>query len=373
MVTWHQIGNDDLNPFNVVRTSTDGYNASSGDFVITDQPTVNLPTPSAEAFVAVRGDTQYRTFDVKTPSGKIYKFDPKVYYTGDNPASVGATGVSAGSNISVSTPTNDRITELYNGARYDGPKVLLFISDGVDWYISNVSNISSVVPDSEANQKLLHRWVLNDVDSGTVTDSEGGADGTVKNGLASVSGDYAGGGAGDGDGNDDYAETTTWGSFGSNIDSDFALAFTIETSTGSGIRPLATQNSNGTGLFTGIGTGPAASGELEFAVADESTSFLTVTSASTVADGAKYRVVLNKTSNSASGLDVWLNQTEDSTTVENDQSFSSPADFNNPVPLFARNNEGSLQDYFAGVLDDICVFGDSLTQSEIESYQNPWQ
>ena len=57
-------------------------------------------------------------------------------------------------------------------------------------------------PNTEADDKLLHRWAITEVD-GTLEDSIGSADGT-NNGITEVKGDYAGGIAGDGGSGSDY-------------------------------------------------------------------------------------------------------------------------------------------------------------------------
>jgi hypothetical protein len=135
------------------------------------------------------------------------------------------------------------------------------------------------------------------------------------------------------------------------------------------------QNDSALGIFVGVGTGPAASGTVEYGYADTEADFITVSGSSTVNDGSEYRIVLNKTGNTASGLEIWRNQTEESVTIENDQGdgITGTEDLQYPLPFFARNNQGTLDAFFDGVIDDICIFDDSLTQSEIQSYQNPWE
>lgn len=148
MVTWHQIDANGLNPFNVVRTSTDDYNASNKDFVITDKTQVNLPSPQVGSYVAVRPLRKTDIVIVRASSGLIYKFDPDVYYTKDRPLGLSTVGVSAGGHISISAPRDGNITGLPPGAQYTGPEVLLFISDGKDWFITEPQDLSKAVPGS---------------------------------------------------------------------------------------------------------------------------------------------------------------------------------------------------------------------------------
>jgi hypothetical protein len=85
---------------------------------------------------------------------------------------------------------------------------------------------NSNVSESEANEKLIHRWILNDM-GGTVEDDVGSATGNI-DGVKSVNGDWMGGSAYESNGTTDYIKTTTLGSFGSNMDSDFALSFSAK-------------------------------------------------------------------------------------------------------------------------------------------------
>jgi hypothetical protein len=99
MVTWQQIAQGEPNPFDITRTSTDGYTASYDEYVITDQSSINLPSPQADSAVAVRADTKDRTVTVSTPSGSIL--------------------------------------DIGSQADYQGPEPAIFVSDGVDWYVQN--------------------------------------------------------------------------------------------------------------------------------------------------------------------------------------------------------------------------------------------
>ena len=243
--------------------------------------------------------------------------------------------------------------------------------------LRNISEVAEfAIPDTEADQKLVHRWVLDDVDTGTATDSVGSADGTV-NGVTSVSGDWAGGSAGEGDGTDDYIGTTTWGSFGSNMDSDYALAFSVSSATQD--VALGVTNSGGnesqtlTARFDDDYGGNLNT--LTYAVRDDTSDlggYSSVESSTELTSGGPYRVVINKTGNTAADIDIWVNQTEDSASTNRGQSGTNFIDFNEPIPLFAGNARGTIKSFNGGILDDICVFGDSLTDTEIQSYSNPW-
>jgi hypothetical protein len=229
------------------------------------------------------------------------------------------------------------------------------------------------IPDSEADSKLLHRWHLSE-DSAPFVDQIGGADSTNVVGTTQVTGDWIDGAARDADGTDDYIETTNLGSFGSNMDTDFALAFSIQTTDNSLASFGGTINGvNATFMFASIGSiSDANAGELAFSLNDSNDNEERVyVDGTRYDDGNPYRVVINKTSNSASDIEFWTNQSQQTTSVDRSEGFSSPTDFTAPFLLFARSFGGA--DTCADtILDDFCIFGDSLTQTEIQSYTNPW-
>jgi len=232
------------------------------------------------------------------------------------------------------------------------------------------------IPDSEADQKLAHRWLLDDV-NGTVEDSVGSANGT-NNGVTSVDGAWAGGRAGDGGSGDNFIETTTLGDFGSNTSSDFAIALSFTTTDigefigviNSGGKAEQAIGTTTRGFFGG------SDDKLGFFVRDDggSGNGMRVDSDQDVTNGNRYRAVLNKTGNNASDLEIWLNQSEENTTIAEDNfDPNAVVNFDEPVCLFANNIRGEVGNHINAVIDDVCVFNDSLTQEEIQSYQNPWE
>ena len=240
---------------------------------------------------------------------------------------------------------------------------------GLRGSLRNVSVRIGAIPDSEADQKLAHRWLLGDDDGALdVSDSEGGADGT-NNGVSPVEGDYADGVAGEGDGSS-YIETSSLGSFGGDMTNDFAIALTIET-TDNGCYFLGHENDDRTRLTVGIGEF-VSDDRLEFYIQDSDTNSERVESDSQFNDGSKHRVVFNKTGNSASDFEIWVDQSEVGVSVDVSQGFNNPSDFDDAVALFAVNIQGSISNNHNGIQDDICIFGDSLTSTEIQSYDNPW-
>ena len=240
---------------------------------------------------------------------------------------------------------------------------------------SIIDGINIEIPDSEADQKLIHRWVLDDVND-TVEDSEGDADGTNK-GVTSVDGDFAGGSAGDGDGVDDHILTTTLGDFGSQMDSSYAFAFSFETADNGDFVSVIdsdSQERNGFQLTTRDFFGGTAN-KLGYGYRDDSDYRIRVDSNQDVTDGTTYRAVVNVPDpTDANSVEIWLNQSEENVNIADDSgSLTDPKNFNENVPLFADNSRGEIENHIDSVIDDFCVFDESLTQSEIESYQNPWE
>jgi hypothetical protein len=230
----------------------------------------------------------------------------------------------------------------------------------------------SAIPDSEADQKLAHRWVLDDVGSGTATDSAGSADGTV-NGVASVSGDWAGSSAGDGDGTDDYIATSPLGTFGSGRN-NFAVAFSVQTTTTATVAGERHGGFTDTRLylddvFNSTDGAPAlALGE----DVNERTDAVEIDQ--TVNDGNPYRVVINVLDASNQSYEGYINQSATGTTMVRTDNVdgSNFTDFQNDFSLFAWNQDGSVNGFIDAIIDDFCLFDEALTQAEAESYVNPW-
>jgi len=227
------------------------------------------------------------------------------------------------------------------------------------------------IPDSEANQKLIHRWYLSE-DSAPFVDQIGGADSTSVTGTTQVTGDWVDGAAREGDGVDDIIETTTLGSFGSSLGGDFAIAFSINYSTTPDRDIIGLLNDTSD---TGIAIPLRSGGEIGFFLRDDNLNDYTVETDSAFNDGNNHRVVINKTGQDAGDLSFWIDQTDVAESIDsaNSNPLDSFSDLEHKLPFFGRNNRGSIDVHTAGILDDICFFSESLTSTEIQSYQNPWQ
>ena len=241
---------------------------------------------------------------------------------------------------------------------------------GLRGSLRNVSVGIDAIPDSEADQKLVHRWLLSE-DSDPFEDSESDADAT-NNGTTQVTGDYAGGAAREGDGTDDHTNAGELSNFFTSgvVDEDHAVAFTLET-TDTG-RPAGARES-GTNIHWEIRVGETSSGSVSLRLIDDNINTNEVESTANVTDGEKYRVVLNVIGNNVSDWEVYVNQTEGSNVASDDGAdLSDVASITEDFIKFATNNRGSASDHINIVIDDFCLFDDSLTSSEAQSYDNPW-
>lgn len=232
----------------------------------------------------------------------------------------------------------------------------------------------STIPDSEADQKLIHRWVLDDV-NGTVEDSVGDAGGT-NNGVTSVDGDFAGGSAGDGDGSSSYISVGSLPDLHSIINNGWSIAFTVEgTDSGSttfGIDIDASFHSFQLGISP-VSVVNGDTGQLALWWGSDDSNMIGVRSSTYIDDGGVYRCVIQASNNAGSDVEMWINQEEEG--LNFDENVGNP-DVNqfDDISLFAQWDEASQSSdlHYADILDDICVYGDTLTPEEIQSYVNPW-
>jgi len=233
---------------------------------------------------------------------------------------------------------------------------------------------SATVPSS-----AIHRWKLDDVGTGTATDSIGSADGTV-NGVSSVSGTYQGGSAGDGDGTDDYISTTKLGDFGSTEVADtFSVAYTIDNlTTTNQIFICGVDNIDSPGdntVFTcPINRISSNVPEISIRGANDPGHFLRVQGNTTINDGDKHRVAITKSGDNGSDINIYVDDSQDSTNVSFDNLNSNTSDFNTPFYIFARNLGGADDSHVPGVIDDLILYDEALTSSEVSDDYNiqPW-
>jgi len=249
---------------------------------------------------------------------------------------------------------------------------------GGSWRSLITGDTVSAIPDSEAGQKLIHRWYLSE-DSGPFVDQIGSAN-VTDNGTTQKSGDWVDGEARQGDGASAYLESSTmWGSFGSQLSDPHAFAFSIQTTQGSQTIAMSQDNGNGERFRTGLNVRSATdSGKPSVTYRGSNGNVLTAQAEQTINDGNPHRVVINKLGNTGSdAVEIYIDGSAVSTTIVEDQGFAGMGDFVEPPRMLVWENlstggSGAFNGYLDGSLDDPCVYNDSLTSTEATSYDPPW-
>ena len=245
-----------------------------------------------------------------------------------------------------------------------------------------------VIEEGEIPDSAIYRWKLDDVASGTVTDSIGSADGTV-NGVSSVSGDYQGGSAGDGDGTDDHILTGTLGDFGSNITTDFALAFTVDnfdegtdTTDDYAMGLISTGQSGNTRFELLFSTDNKGDVLLILTDASENSYQVATDSGGHIDGNNQVRVLVNKVENSGDdGIEIYVaakgdtsyTEVASSVRADIDDGLSDGEDFTHDFALFASNDAGTPRRHANTTFDDIIIYADSLdsTQRQADLDEQP--
>lgn len=222
--------------------------------------------------------------------------------------------------------------------------------------------------------KTIHRYKAGEGTGSTVSDSVGTEDATNNGGW--VSGTYVGSNAVDLQ--NSGMDLTTLGNFGSNLDTEWAIAVTVKNVSSSG-RIVFGDSSTSSGGSSGAGTRLNLHFDSNqapvFNIVDLDGNKLTIESSAGI-DTNKHRLVFNKTGNQASDLEIWQDNTNVSVTVQNDQSFSNVKDFDlQPVVVgYKQFNGGYASGYKDYIVDDLRICDSSLNSTEIDTdYQNqPW-
>lgn len=226
------------------------------------------------------------------------------------------------------------------------------------------SGVLSAIPDSVRNQ-----YLPSDFTTSNWPDSEGASDITPNNGLSFDANAFGGAGGVTGDGADDYGLADTMGSFGSSMDTDFAISIPINTTDTDSLIHGVANSGDATYLQTSIGwpfSWPGTAGTVRFAIRDVDSNSIIVYTDTDYNDGVNHHIIINKTANSAAGVDIYVDDMTSaaSTTIVDDQSFSNPSDFDSGMAYYARNVGGNIQQYLSADQGRIRWFSDSLTGSE---------
>lgn len=249
------------------------------------------------------------------------------------------------------------------------------MADGVrqthpDAVVQSVTGVARTVLDEPVGSPFIW-WPMDEGSGSTANDVLGTHDGTIR-GATWVGDSTAMGGAKlDGDGTDDWVETDPWGSFGSNLTSDLAIAYTATIASGDSGYHVGNDETGdgGPGLF--VGTRDFINdnaGELGITIYDDGASNnIGISSDNSFDDGTRRRVLWNKTSNSATGLELHIDGSAASYSTFSSGTLSSTSDFSKNIGLLSQQSGSNPTD---SVIDDVVVYQTSLSSSEItDDYQ----
>lgn len=253
------------------------------------------------------------------------------------------------------TNLNYSAEEMYRGAKWDGG-------------VSFDGDVLRSIPDS-----VVYRYPFGERTDSTLTESEQGADGTA-NGLSNVSGDWIDGFAESGDGTGDYGSLPIQ-SFGSTMDGEFYLTFTVEsTDTGAGRLMGTFEGSSSMSLqIPQEGDFFTSSGEWGVGMQGDSDAFSQLLFPAQN-DGSKHRIVLNLNNSDVSGWEVYVDSSTISTTVDQDNTPHPIVDFTQEFFTHCFNNQGSDSNHVTATIDEPMFGSGNLTSSEVQNDydRQPW-
>ena len=246
---------------------------------------------------------------------------------------------------------------------------------GGSWGSLITGDEDSAIPDA-----AVYRWTLDDVSSGTVTDSIRNADGTV-NGVTSVSGNYQGGSAGQGDGSsaDIVIPAADVDSDGAVFNAGISIGFTIDGYSAPSHKEAAfgslTDVTQQEGILCQFNRNTP--GDIVFARGDGSTGTYVVSQSAVVTNISKYRIFVGIGSG-GSGSDVRLfaDSSELSTTTTYSGTASNFTGFTDDLRLFATTDKtaGSGHSYANAIIDDVIFYAAEPTPTLAQSDYDlqPW-
>lgn len=237
-------------------------------------------------------------------------------------------------------------------------------SSGVTVTDSGTTTPGDSIPNIDVYSTADHRYILDDVETGTVSDTIGSADGTV-NGVTSTDGTYSGGSAGDGDGSSAYISfpLSSWAS--TYAQSAHTVTYTFQTS--------ATTRSNFFGVLEDFERWRAwltDTGNITYNIEESGPSQIQIKTTGNWNDGNTHRVALRKQpGDTADTLDIFVDGARVSTTIEKDTALTGFS-FSQSLYLFARHYSNTDSYHLNGIIDDVILFPTDLTSTQIEEDYN---
>ena len=269
-------------------------------------------------------------------------------------------------------PTSIDGTDI-TGATIDGQEVQEITVDG------QVVFEEVTIPNSEADNKLIHRWHLSE-DSDPFEDEFSEYPG-INNGTSKVSGSFVDGAARSGDGSNDFINFSGSKDLDAILGDNHAWAFTLST-TDTNNSSITGVSDQGMWFVINIGANDrtsrsAPSGHLQFTLRENASgNVFTAETDVSVNDGNLHRIVVNKTAEN--DMEFYIDQSQVSRSITDSQGFIDTTNENGfDFTLFSFNNQSNepgaeLSEFLDGTIDDFCIFNDSLTNSEATSYSNPF-
>jgi hypothetical protein len=223
---------------------------------------------------------------------------------------------------------------------------------------SVVRPVQAVAPDS-----LIHEYRAQNFTSSTWTDSAQSAD-ITPNGLTSST--LTSEPSVSGDGVDDSGFGTQLGSFGSDLATDIAVEFVIQTADSGGVLGVVFTGPNEEEFFIIEinDSSSSAPGAITFRMRadDGGGAILQRESSIRVDDGSAHHVIVNKQSNSANGIELIIDGVDETgQIVSDDLNPGRLVDFTDEIAYFAVNDRGSVITPIDADIPLIRLFDDSLS------------
>ena len=247
---------------------------------------------------------------------------------------------------------------------------------GLRGSLRNVSVGIDAIPDS-----VIHHYDPINFTTSQWPDEVGTSDMDAISGLSEDSSAFDDNGGVSADGTD-HGLTDTMGDFGQNRDTDFAISVPFNTTDNDAM--LLGHDEDGVAARTlelgvGISFHGASDGELGFRLRDSDGNTLAeYTDGSTFNDGSDYHLLLNKVSNSAGGIEFYVNDMDNEVASSNDADGgfgnATVQNFDGSMGYFCRSQSGDAGIQIAATKGNIRWFNDSLNQSQRQAVHDslPW-
>jgi hypothetical protein len=258
---------------------------------------------------------------------------------------------------------------------YISKNTYIFDPDETGTYQLNINGQTVEIEVTDIPSSAIYHYPISEGSGSAIFEKIQGDNGTI-NGLNWVSNGWYGNFALDGVGSYNSTELTTLDKFFEALDSDCSILFTIQTTDSESDIMSNEVNPGGNSFFhlATRGFGQTSDGTLSVSLFDDSGDGLVLDSNSRIDDGTKKRLVINKTGNTASDIEIYINGNKDGTVIDIDQSFSNTSTVSKPVYTHARNSGNGINKNINAILDNLIFTNSSLTSSEIQGdYDNqPW-